>query len=368
MRQDEASLERKLFPPMPLLHPSFDKKPDPPKDGILIKKDYLPSPARLIKQEVQKTRESVTRILDFGNETNCNNKMITSPASPSPPAIKIEVAETTDKEDRLKIDEQVESGKAEISTVKIEIKSEKTESLNDKPTKHNANDSHHDNSHHKSSSRRSSTSSSRDCSKCYKRSKIKRFNVGVQCKRGMPSVTQTPSKIPNVKRDHHCGAISVDHLKYGRFFRVEVHPNGGASTVHLYQDELDTLSRNEYEELVNEFFQFVFSEDENGNAYHVMGIVHDAASYIPDLLEHFAENYPTLTVKAGVLGHKSDIETCTMSQYNEQVEKNYSHGTFRYGPLHQISLVGKVQEEVGGYFPDLLERLEKNPFLNKVNH
>lgn len=49
-----------------------------------------------------------------------------------------------------------------------------------------------------------------------------------------------------------------------------------------------------------------------------------------------------------------------------QVVKNYSHGTVRYGPLHQISLVGKVHEEVGGYFPDLLKRLEDNPFLNKV--
>lgn len=47
--------------------------------------------------------------------------------------------------------------------------------------------------------------------------------------------------------------------------------------------------------------------------------------------------------------------------------KNYSHGTFRYGPLHQISLVGKVHEEVGGYFPDLLGRLEQNPFLKKVS-
>lgn len=47
--------------------------------------------------------------------------------------------------------------------------------------------------------------------------------------------------------------------------------------------------------------------------------------------------------------------------------KHYSHGTFRYGPLHQISLVGKVHEEVGGYFPDLLGRLEQNPFLKKVH-
>lgn len=28
--------------------------------------------------------------------------------------------------------------------------------------------------------------------------------------------------------------------------------------------------------------QVVFGEDENGNAHHVMGIVHNAAAYLPD--------------------------------------------------------------------------------------
>lgn len=112
----------------------------------------------------------------------------------------------------------------------------------------------------------------------------------------------------------------------------------------------------------------VFGEDENGNAHHVMGIVHNAAAYLPDLLDYMANNYPTLTVKNGVLGRSSDIETTTMAQYKEQVCKAYSNGTIRYGPLHQISLVGTVHEEVGGYFPDLLQKLEENPFLKMVNY
>ena len=64
-----------------------------------------------------------------------------------------------------------------------------------------------------------------------------------------------------------------------------------------------------------------------------------------------AENYSNLTVKAGIIGKNNDIETCSMLEYYEQVMKNFSEGTVRYGPLHQISLVGKVHEEVGGYFP-----------------
>lgn len=88
---------------------------------------------------------------------------------------------------------------------------------------------------------------------------------------------------------------------------------------------------------------------------------------MPDLLEHMADIYPTLTVKNGVLGHKSDIETTTMLQYRENVCKTYNNGTFRYGPLHQISLVGTVHEEVGGYFPDILQMMEENVFLRMVS-
>jgi hypothetical protein len=48
------------------------------------------------------------------------------------------------------------------------------------------------------------------------------------------------------------------------------------------------------------------------------------------------------------------------------VHKNYRNGTFRYGPLHQISLVGTVHEEVGGYFPKMISLLEESPFLKHV--
>lgn len=63
----------------------------------------------------------------------------------------------------------------------------------------------------------------------------------------------------------------------------------------------------------------VFAEDDYGSAYHVMGIVHNSANYLPDLLDYMADNYPNLTVKNGVLGRSSDIETTTMSQYRDQV-------------------------------------------------
>uniref|UniRef100_T1HC80 Uncharacterized protein n=1 Tax=Rhodnius prolixus TaxID=13249 RepID=T1HC80_RHOPR len=156
---------------------------------------------------------------------------------------------------------------------------------------------------------------------------------------------------------------ALDNLRYGKLMRVETYPNGGASVIHMYQDEIQNLSSNEIQDLANEFFKVVFGEDDNGNAHHVMGIVHSSASYLPDLLEYMADQYPNLTVKNGILGRGSDIETTTMNQYRNQVHKHYKYGTVRHGPLHQISLVGTVTEEVGGFFPDLLKRLEDNPFL-----
>lgn len=60
--------------------------------------------------------------------------------------------------------------------------------------------------------------------------------------------------------------------------------------------------------------------------------------------------------------------TINVNRIPFQVVRNYCQGTFRYGPLHQISLVGKVHEEVGGYFPDLLGRIEQNPFLCKASN
>lgn len=46
-----------------------------------------------------------------------------------------------------------------------------------------------------------------------------------------------------------------------------------------------------------------------------------------------------------------------------QVSRTYCSGTYRSGPMRQISLVGAVDEEVGDYFPEFLDMLEESPFL-----
>ncbi|XP_012529966.2 uncharacterized protein LOC105833080 [Monomorium pharaonis] len=222
----------------------------------------------------------------------------------------------------------------------------------------------------------------RYCSRCHKRKGIKRASIGVQCKRDRHVLSSLNSKVlPFSKSVNENLRLNLqtknykmlnnpvtkkellEGLKYKKFIHIETYPNGGATVVHMFQDEIGTLTNEQMQELAQEYFKVVFGEDENGNAHHVMGIVHNAAAYLPDLLDYMANSYPTLTVKNGVLGRNSDIETTTMAQYKDQVCKAYSNGTIRYGPLHQISLVGTVHEEVGGYFPDLLQKLEENPFL-----
>ncbi|XP_067861082.1 lysine-specific demethylase RSBN1L-like isoform X2 [Heptranchias perlo] len=172
---------------------------------------------------------------------------------------------------------------------------------------------------------------------------------------------------PNLCRDSSVEnkGSRLDLLEFRRFIHIEDQPNGGASVVHAYMDELSSLSLVEMERFSEEFVNLTFSENNNFAAYYVMGIVHGAAAYLPDFLEYFAYSFPSAPVKMEILG-KKDIETTTMSNFNAQVKRTYSHGTYRAGPMRQISLVGAVDEEVGDYFPEFLDRLEESPFLKRT--
>uniref|UniRef100_A0A8D2DEC1 Round spermatid basic protein 1 like n=1 Tax=Sciurus vulgaris TaxID=55149 RepID=A0A8D2DEC1_SCIVU len=154
----------------------------------------------------------------------------------------------------------------------------------------------------------------------------------------------------------------LDTLEFKQLIHIEHQPNGGASVIHAYSNELSHLSPMEMERFAEEFVGLVFSENENSAAFYVMGIVHGAATYLPDFLDYFSFNFPNSPVKMEILG-KKDIETTTMSNFHAQVKRTYSHGTYRAGPMRQISLVGAVDEEVGDYFPEFLDMLEDSPFL-----
>ncbi|KAK3544906.1 hypothetical protein QTP86_029246 [Hemibagrus guttatus] len=163
----------------------------------------------------------------------------------------------------------------------------------------------------------------------------------------------------------HSRLPGIDGLEFGRFVHVEQQPNGGALVLHAYSRELAVLSPEEMQRFAHEFVTLAFCEDPDGAAHYVMGIVHGAASYLPDFLEYFSSKFSNSPVKMEILG-KKDIETTTMANFHAQVKRTYSHGTYRAGAMRQISLVGAVDEEVGDYFPEFLGMLQQSPFLERT--
>ncbi|XP_004581963.2 lysine-specific demethylase 9 isoform X2 [Ochotona princeps] len=186
-----------------------------------------------------------------------------------------------------------------------------------------------------------------------------RLNLGMQEYR-VPQGVQTPF----VTHQEH--SIRRNFLKTGTKFSNFIHEehqsNGGALVLHAYMDELSFLSPMEMERFSEEFLALTFSENEKNAAYYALAIVHGAAAYLPDFLDYFAFNFPNTPVKMEILG-KKDIETTTISNFHTQVNRTYCCGTYRAGPMRQISLVGAVDEEVGDYFPEFLDMLEESPFL-----
>ncbi|KAK7078247.1 hypothetical protein SK128_014929 [Halocaridina rubra] len=139
-------------------------------------------------------------------------------------------------------------------------------------------------SRHKSSSVSSTGSKKYDCAKCYKRSKIKRYNIGVQCRRDKseskscdakstsssvshPTFSSQPyfakvdfgTKHISLPRPPSNGKPGLEKYKYGQYMHVETYANGDATVVHMYQDEINHLSREEQEELAVEFLDVSFT-------------------------------------------------------------------------------------------------------------
>ncbi|KAM3872111.1 lysine-specific demethylase 9 [Diretmus argenteus] len=149
---------------------------------------------------------------------------------------------------------------------------------------------------------------------------------------------------------------------HGRFMHEERQANGGASVLHAYADELAFLRPADMECFAQEFLELAFAEKPRGAAHYALAVVHGAAAYLPDFLDYFAFNFPSTPVKMEILG-KKDIETTTIANFHSQVNRTYCSGTYRAGPMRQISLVGAVDEEVGDFFPEFLDMLEESPFL-----
>lgn len=117
----------------------------------------------------------------------------------------------------------------------------------------------------------------------------------------------------------HCATVpGMSSLEFSPMIHLEQQANGGALVVHAYMEQLAVLTPAEMQRFAEEFVALSFSEGEDHAAYFVMGIIHGAASYLPDFLDYFSYNFPNSPVKMEVLG-KKDIETTTMANFHTQV-------------------------------------------------
>jgi len=155
----------------------------------------------------------------------------------------------------------------------------------------------------------------------------------------------------------------VRGYKWGHLMYLEVYPNGGGKVLHAWQEDLDMLSDAENREFADEFVTEAFIEV-NDFAVYCCAVVHNAAKGLPDFLEYMGDEHSTLPVKHGVIGHPRELETSTMQAYRDKVRENYKNGTFRFGHLDNLSLVGTASEESGGFFPDILDMLDEIPILS----
>eukprot|EP00794_Sanderia_malayensis_P007584 gene7584-8424_t len=167
-------------------------------------------------------------------------------------------------------------------------------------------------------------------------------------------------------RDHRIRQSIHKDTKFGKYIHLETDPNGGASVLHAYIDEVAKVKQEYLDEFVNDFLKLVFRERREGASDIVMGIVHGAAAKMPEPMRYLADNYPNHMIITDVLGKKSDIETITINEFCSRVENTFNNGTYRSGPLNQFSLVGTVDGESGGLFSEVLDQLEENPFLYKT--
>ncbi|VDK66025.1 unnamed protein product [Onchocerca ochengi] len=149
--------------------------------------------------------------------------------------------------------------------------------------------------------------------------------------------------------------------KFRKYIHVVTHPNGGASMLKADWSKIkEHFSGSELDEFTVEFVTFGLAEVDSTPVFNG--------------LEYFAKKFPHMPVKIGSLTSKQCVSTTTVSDYYNHVMETCHHGTFRYGPLHSLSLVGTRQEECGNYFKvcfisyytdleELIEWLEMFPML-----
>lgn len=212
--QDNDTEHRKLF--ISPVETTLERKPD-----VFVKKECLLASTKV---DGEKSRDDVTRILHFGEVD-----MVEKSTNPDSRTVVKQEPSLENKENANKMDFKVNYMDKLGGDVKVKHEHKMSNRKPEKSSGHihaSSKDHHNKESKSSSSSRRSSSSSNRECSKCYKRSKIKKVNTGIQCKRYDPPLIPVATPKKNFGATNRAVNGKQDGLKgykYGQYFHVEVH-------------------------------------------------------------------------------------------------------------------------------------------------
>eukprot|EP00123_Amoebidium_parasiticum_P021408 comp6664_c0_seq1/m.2441 comp6664_c0_seq1/g.2441 ORF comp6664_c0_seq1/g.2441 comp6664_c0_seq1/m.2441 type:complete len:675 (-) comp6664_c0_seq1:610-2634(-) len=142
----------------------------------------------------------------------------------------------------------------------------------------------------------------------------------------------------------------------------ESQPNGGGMVLHVFLDEKwEGLGTKEREVFV-EWCVDEMVREEGGNAVYCMGIIHGGVKNMPNLMRYLAEQEGDLPVMVEDF-QTGTASTVSINRYVDSLDMSYQTATHQAGPMRNISLVGTVQEETGGFFEGVLQVLKTNDFV-----
>lgn len=285
-------------PRSPDYPPRVSVSPHPDSPDTTFSISMMSANSTVIMDTAKYNEESTNNVAMRTDETT-EYPFCTSP-SRKLDDLQVDITKTVSSKQRDTVDEKYITDR-ELKIESIEIKKEPTDSLRElgkvkseqledsfsitvtdrmttvasqeKSTDATVNSSSSSHSKTYSSSReKRSKEDRRHCSRCQKRKGIKRASIGVQCKRdrhvlcGKPSLSFSKSTNENLRLNLQTKNYKMlnspmmksellEGLKYKKFIHIETYPNGGATVVHMYQDEIDNLSREQMDELAHEYFK-----------------------------------------------------------------------------------------------------------------
>lgn len=227
---------------------------------------FCPSPKKISDSQIDITKTESSKQQDAAKEKDITDRELKA----EPIEIKKELIDSQEELQTIK-SEWVEDNFSAVESDRTELPT----ASQDKSTDSVANPSSSSHSKTYSSSReKRSKEDRRYCSRCHKRKGIKRASIGVQCKRDRHILSSLSSKVlPFSKSVNENLRLNLqtknykmlsnpvtkkellEGLKYKKFIHIETYPNGGATVVHMFQDEIATLTNEQMQELAQEYFK-----------------------------------------------------------------------------------------------------------------